>query len=243
MEENYGLRQEGDYYSKVTLRADKPTTDSDMDQEDLQATDDYLKVAAYAEEDLTDDRTFEELCQLIDMDNLLQYFAIETYIANWDWPLNNIKLYRYYSSNGMYGEDRQDGRWRYLYYDMEVGFNIFNEAEEDWLTIADVMEESSLFGAVMKRTDCQERFAKYLQLCIQEYFTEEKVQAAIDQLKSERDQELAESFDYKHSVDETYTLDMEEVEQNLEVIRQFVERRPEMIRQEVQELFGITMDQ
>jgi inorganic pyrophosphatase len=143
----------------------------------------------------------------------------------------------------MYGEDRQDGRWRYLYYDMEVGFNIFNEAEEDWLTIADVMEESSLFGAVMKRTDCQERFAKYLQLCIQEYFTEEKVQAAIDQLKSERDQELAESFDYKHSVDETYTLDMEEVEQNLEVIRQFVERRPEMIRQEVQELFGITMDQ
>ncbi len=288
MEENYGLMQEGDYYQKVALRANKLTQsipgeedteenasgsgegnkqvmdvadeaqalsmdagslDNDLQQaesdgadpEAIQAARDYQEVAEYAEKDLTDDETFANLEQLVDIDNMIQYFAIETYIANWDWPLNNIKLYRYYSQNNVYGTGRQDGRWRYLYYDMEAGFNINNEEPEDWLDIETVMEESPLFGAVMKRPDMQKKFAEYMRLCIDEYFTEDRVRAAVEKLCAERDGELAESFAYKHSIDETYTLDMDEVEQNKAVIYDFVEKRPEMIRQQMQELFGIEL--
>ena len=269
MEENYGLMQEGDYYQKLALRANKLTlsiakgkTDSgDEDEEETveteeaepvvettdrtpeeeQASKDYHKMAEYAEKDLTDDETFAELEQLVDIDNMIQYFAIETYIANWDWPLNNIKLYRYYSQNNVYGTGRQDGRWRYLYYDMEAGFNIYNEEPEDWLDIETVMEQNPLFGAVMKRPDMQEKFAKYIELCIKEYFTEDRVRAAVEKLCGERDGELAESFAYKHSIDESYTMNMDDVERNKEVIYDFVEKRPEMMRQQIQELFGIEL--
>lgn len=269
MEENYGLMQEGDYYQKLALRANKLTlsiakgkTDSgdedeeaavgteeaepvvettDRTPEEEQASKDYHKMAEYAEKDLTDDETFAELEQLVDIDNMIQYFAIETYIANWDWPLNNIKLYRYYSQNNVYGTGRQDGRWRYLYYDMEAGFNIYNEEPEDWLDIETVMEQNPLFGAVMKRPDMQEKFAKYIELCIKEYFTEDRVRAAVEKLCGERDSELAESFAYKHSIDESYTMNMDDVERNKEVIYDFVEKRPEMMRQQIQELFGIEL--
>ena len=269
MEENYGLMQEGDYYQKLALRANKLTlsiakgkTDSgDEDEEETvgteeaepvvettdrtpeeeQASKDYHKMAEYAEKDLTDDETFAELEQLVDIDNMIQYFAIETYIANWDWPLNNIKLYRYYSQNNVYGTGRQDGRWRYLYYDMEAGFNIYNEEPEDWLDIETVMEQNPLFGAVMKRPDMQEKFAKYIELCIKEYFTEDRVRAAVEKICGERDSELAESFAYKHSIDESYTMNMDDVERNKEVIYDFVEKRPEMMRQQIQELFGIKL--
>ena len=269
MEENYGLMQQGDYYQKLALRANKLTlsiakgkTDSgDEDEEETvgteeaepvvettdrtpeeeQASKDYHKMAEYAEKDLTDDETFAELEQLVDIDNMIQYFAIETYIANWDWPLNNIKLYRYYSQNNVYGTGRQDGRWRYLYYDMEAGFNIYNEEPEDWLDIETVMEQNPLFGAVMKRSDMQEKFAKYIELCIKEYFTEDRVRAAVEKLCGERDGELAESFAYKHSIDESYTMNMDDVERNKEVIYDFVEKRPEMMRQQIQELFGIEL--
>ena len=155
--------------------------------------------------------------------------------------MNNIKLYRYYSQNNVYGTGRQDGRWRYLYYDMEAGFNIYNEEPEKWLDIETVMEESPLFGALMKRPDMQQKFAEYMKLCIEEYFTENRVHTAVDKLCAERDGELAESFAYKHSIDETYTTDMEEVERNKEVIYDFVEKRPEMMRQQIQELFGIEL--
>ena len=242
MEENYGLMQPADSYRKVKLRDDKIREDVDADEDDHRAYADYELLAEYADQDLTDDRIFDEFQKRIDVENMMQYFAIETYIGNWDWPLNNVKLYRYYSSNGIYGDGRQDGRWRYLYYDMEAGFNIFNEPEEDWLSIRTVMEESSLFGAVMKRPDMQEKFAAYIDLCIHEYFTEEKVRAAVRQLQEERDRELAESFAYKQSIDETYTLDMEEVEQNLETIYEFVEKRPEMMRAEAESLFGIRIE-
>lgn len=269
MEENYGLMQKGDYYQKLALRANKLTlsiakgkTDSgDEDEEEIvgteeaepvvettdrtpeeeQASKDYHKMAEYAEKDLTDDETFAELEQLVDIDNMIQYFAIETYIANWDWPLNNIKLYRYYSQNNVYGTGRQDGRWRYLYYDMEAGFNIYNEEPEDWLDIETVMEQNPLFGAVMKRPDMQKKFAKYIELCIKEYFTEDRVRVAVEKLCGERDSELAESFAYKHSIDESYTMNMDDVEQNKEVIYDFVEKRPEMMRQQIQELFGIEL--
>lgn len=242
MEENYGLLQVGDFYRNVKLRDDKIREDVNADAEDIQAYEDYEKTAEYAERDLTDDAIFSELCGLIDIENMLQYFAIETYIGNWDWPLNNVKLYRYYSSNGNYGEGRQDGKWRYLYYDMEAGFNIFNEPEDGWLSIGTVMEQSSLFGAVMKRKDMQEKFADYMERCIKEYFTEEKVSNAVEQLRSERDAELAESFAYKHSIDETYTMDMEEVERNIEILYDFVEKRPEIMQEEITELFGICID-
>lgn len=241
MEENYGLMQKGDYYQKVALRANKFPDDPDEKAEDIRGKEDYQKVAEYAEKDLTDDETFAELEQLVDIDNMIQYFAIETYIANWDWPLNNIKLYRYYSQNNVYGTGRQDGRWRYLYYDMEAGFNIYNEEPEDWLDIETVMEQNPLFGAVMKRPDMQEKFVKYIELCIKEYFTEDRVRAAVEKLCGERDGELAESFAYKHSIDESYTMNMDDVEQNKEVIYDFVEKRPEMMRQQIQELFGIEL--
>mgnify|MGYP002710299181 FL=1 len=241
MEENYGLMQKGDYYQKVALRANKFPDDPDEKAEDIRGKEDYQKVAEYAEKNLTDDETFAELEQLVDIDNMIQYFAIETYIANWDWPLNNIKLYRYYSQNNVYGTGQQDGRWRYLYYDMEAGFNIYNEEPEDWLDIETVMEQNPLFGAVMKRPDMQEKFAKYIELCIKEYFTEDRVRAAVEKLCGERDSELAESFAYKHSIDESYTMNMDDVEQNKEVIYDFVEKRPEMMRQQIQELFGIEL--
>lgn len=241
MEENYGLMQKGDYYQKVALRANKFPDDPDEKAEDIRGKEDYQKVAEYAEKNLTDNETFAELEQLVDIDNMIQYFAIETYIANWDWPLNNIKLYRYYSQNNVYGTGRQDGRWRYLYYDMEAGFNIYNEEPEDWLDIETVMEQNPLFGAVMKRPDMQEKFAKYIELCIKEYFTEDRVRAAVEKLCGERDGELAESFAYKHSIDESYTMNMDDVERNKEVIYDFVEKRPEMMRQQIQELFGIEL--
>lgn len=241
MEENYGLMQKGDYYQKVALRANKFPDDPDEKAEDIRGKEDYQKVAEYVEKNLTDDETFAELEQLVDIDNMIQYFAIETYISNWDWPLNNIKLYRYYSQNNVYGTGRQDGRWRYLYYDMEAGFNIYNEEPEDWLDIETVMEQNPLFGAVMKRPDMQEKFAKYIELCIKEYFTEDRVRAAVEKLCGERDSELAESFAYKHSIDESYTMNMDDVEQNKEVIYDFVEKRPEMMRQQIQELFGIEL--
>ena len=73
------------------------------------------------------------------------------------------------------------------------------------------------------------------------YFTEEKVTAAIEQLKALRDQELEANIEEKKSQDPTYSMSLENIDQNIEVIYDFVQQRSDMIRQQMQELYGIYM--
>lgn len=239
MESNYGVKGSG-YYEIVTIAGVEE--EEELTREEQKAQQDYEHLKAYGGQDLTDDGIFEEFCQLMDVENMLQYFAIETYIANWDWPQNNIKLYRYYTANDGYGPDRQDGRWRYLYYDMEAGFNLYNDAREDLRSIQDALDGNELFAAVMKRKDMQERFAWYVEKCAEEYFTKERVDRAIGGLRAVRDRELAESIAYKKRQDAAYAQTMEEIEANMQVIYDFVEQRPEDMREQIEHLFGIRLE-
>ena len=79
MEANYGTSGDG-YYEIVTVWDDTP--DAELNRKEQQAKKDYKALVTYASEDLTDDTVFEEFSSLVDVENLLQYFAIETYIAN-----------------------------------------------------------------------------------------------------------------------------------------------------------------
>ncbi len=237
MEETYGTSGAG-YYEVVDVKREDEQ-EEEPDRLEQRARADYDRLKAYADRDLTDNEVFEEFSRLVDVENMLQYFAIETYIANWDWPQNNIKLYRYYSPGDVYESGRKDGRWRYLYYDMEAGFNLYNTSEEEWRSIEEAMDGNELFAAVMRRTDMQQKFAAYIENCIREYFTEGKVRAAVGKLKALRDRELSENIRYKKKQDESYSLSMESVEENIEVIYAFVKRRPQMMRAELKTLFGI----
>lgn len=237
MIENYGSTGSG-YYEMVTVGGGEEE-ETDLSREERKAQEDYALLKEYGQRDLTDDQVFAQFCRLVDVENMLQYFAIETYIANWDWPQNNVKMYRYYAANDAYGDGRQDGRWRYLYYDMEAGFNLYNDAREDLRSIQDALDGNDLFGAVMQREDMQERFAYYMERCIGEYFTEGRVRQAIEKLRSVRDEELAASIAWKKIQDPEYSMTMESIEQNMEVIDTFVKERPEDIREQLETLFGI----
>ena len=50
--------------------------------------------------DMTDDDNWEKVCSTIDIENFAQYFAIQYYIGNLDWPDNNVKVYRYKCAEG-----------------------------------------------------------------------------------------------------------------------------------------------
>ena len=147
------------------------------------------------------------------------------------------------------GQDRQDGRWRYLYYDMEAGFNLYNapagrlaEAfrDRDW-------SGNPLFGAVMKRPDMQERFAQYyLEHCIQELFYRGQSprgcrRTTLKATAGSANWQLSIAYKRRVSDPSRIRCHMEDVDQNKEVIYDFVQQRPDMIRQQMQELYGIEL--
>ena len=59
------------------------------------------------------DGTYNEIRNLIDVDEFCNYMASEIYIGNDDWPENNVKAYR----------SQNDGRFRFVCYDLDFAFN------------------------------------------------------------------------------------------------------------------------
>ena len=53
--------------------------------------------------------TYEEIGKLLDIDEYINYMAVELFIGNWDWPQNNVKGFR----------DVNDGKFRFVLFDLD----------------------------------------------------------------------------------------------------------------------------
>lgn len=117
----------------------------------------------YSALDLTDEENFRGLCELLDVTNYLEYFALNIYIGNEDWPHNNYRLYRYYPAAGeRLREAPFDGKWRYLLHDMDFSYGIYGKPPTtDFLgRLMNVNGASPLFAQLMKREDCRQIFVR-----------------------------------------------------------------------------------
>ena len=66
--------------------------------------------AAELSGNLSGEEGFRLINELIDIDNLCDYYIAELYFANGDFPHNNYKMYR---------EKTEDGKWNWLFYDCD----------------------------------------------------------------------------------------------------------------------------
>jgi len=70
--------------------------------------------------DLSDDADFEEFSKLVDTESARDYFLAEVWINNkWDWPGKNWSMWK--TASPANASEYDDGRWRFMFYDMEFG--------------------------------------------------------------------------------------------------------------------------
>ncbi len=83
----------------------------------------YRKMVDFcSESDLTKDENYNKVCQMIDMESYIDYFAAMLYTAReGDWPFPNYACWRVKKEeDGAYG----DGKWRWMVFDLNSeGFN------------------------------------------------------------------------------------------------------------------------
>ena len=104
----------------------------------------------------------------MDVENYLDYMAYNIYLCNQDWPNNNVRCYRYFTTEGeSYGEAPYDGRWRYLLHDIDYTYGLYGQQEvlNSYDTLKQVLSSpgprrSPLFAALMERADCREYFVR-----------------------------------------------------------------------------------
>lgn len=105
--------------------------------------------------DMNTDEAYETLSKAIDIQNYIEYMAIEMYTGNTDTL--NVKRYR---------NKNADGRWRWVLFDLDWAFYTDTNSVTRWLTPGGMgngnRTDNSLFIACMKNDTFRDQFLTHL---------------------------------------------------------------------------------
>lgn len=82
---------------------------------------DYIQLTNYLNSNVSlgTSEKYKYVSDKVDIDNFIKYQLVQIYIHNDDWPGNNIKYWK---------TIHPGSKWRYILYDTDFGFGIYNES-------------------------------------------------------------------------------------------------------------------
>ena len=111
------LRERSDVdliYSNYGLDEDDITL---LERREMETDTSFLKLTNYvSNNDVTNADVYKNISNMMDVDNYISYFLSEIYYGNDDWPDNNVKTWK----------KKVNGKWRWILYDVDNGFSLYN---------------------------------------------------------------------------------------------------------------------
>ena len=203
---------------------------------------DYLK-----ENDITQEQHYEYIRTRMDVDEYINYQIIQIFFGGRDWPGNNIKFWR--DPTGMHD------RWRWILYDLDHMFkeyfsDIMEEATEvdcgcDW---PNPPWSTYLFRRLLENERFRSTFAQRFSIYSTTHFSRDRLHQIIDEMEAELLPELPRHIERwggqkTNLPDNTWVspifASVQEWQDNMQVIRDFVDARHEVALKNVNDYFGI----
>ena len=181
------------------------------------------------ENGLTSDANLAYVEERVDVDNYLNYVAVEMFTSNPD--LLNVKRYKC---------DRMDGKWRWILFDLDWAFYHNSNSISRWLNPAgvgtDLKTDNTLFVELMKNAGVQDRFLTILGNLMATNFSTENVLSKID----ERYNALLPEMEAQQ---ERWGLTMKTWETEVEKLREYARTRPGLLLGYIQDYYDFSTEQ
>ena len=137
----------------------------------------YEEMKAFKDKDLTDPDIYRQFCDVIDVQSMADYFALQVYIGNADIePDHNHIIWRTRdkSYNG--------GRWQYILHDLDYSAGHYDEKSTSANTdhFAMVRKKFPLFAAAIKNENFYDMFLSSLKKIGSQNFSYDKVRDKMD---------------------------------------------------------------
>ncbi len=117
----------------------------------------YLAERYIVTSDMSIDDNYEAVCEMIDMESFIDYYALEIYVANQDWLPNNTAYWR--TRDVDLRNPYSDGKWRWMLFDTDL-WGVLCEFEDD--TIAHAIENDEIFASLVQNKQVQQDICKRL---------------------------------------------------------------------------------
>jgi len=182
----------------------------------------YLELLNFmAANDISNEDNYQFVAQQIDIDNFIDYQLSQIYFNNRDWPGNNIKYWK---------SQEEGGKWRWLLYDTDFGFSIYQNDDYKLNTVEFAMEPNgpnwpnppwSTFPlrTLMTNESFRHKFVNRFADMLNSTFDRDIVVAKIDSLKEIIEPEIRNHYAKWNSPSFNYW------ENKIEVMRNFGKNR------------------
>ncbi len=241
----------GEYWGIINLREKlnedflESNTGVDADEMDILewnasvvegSNEQYLALINFIENnDLSDNSNYGHVSEKIDLSNFIDYQLSQIYFNNRDWPGNNIKYWR---------PQTEDGKWRWILYDTDFGFGIWNalDYKKNTLEFATTANgqiwpnppwSTFLFRKLLENETFKHRFINRYADVLNTTFLPENVISHIDSLYNTIEPEMQRNFEKWWAPDLGYW------NQNIQNMIGFATNRPYYERLYIKEEFLI----
>ena len=171
-EHHYGVAKEnlttmkgsvGEVYEKAGWRVD------DGPAEEKSVFNNMLKFVVY--QDMSKPENYARACEMLDMRNVIEYFAYEAFLFNTDWPQNNMRAWRYNGNDTEDGyapdaEGAFDGRWRFLMKDLDLSFGFHDSSRNanpyDYMAEGCSLLMKNLVHSLMQNEEFADLYYSYM---------------------------------------------------------------------------------
>jgi len=208
---------------------------------------DYLKTHS-----ITDKDTYEYIKTKMDIENYITYNVAQIYYGNYDWPGNNVSIWRYKTDDGKYHPEApygQDGRWRWLLRDTDFGFGLYQTKGVSFDSIAfatgDVPEVGDyayanapwavfLLKTLLNNSEFRTQFINTFADQINTSFEPTRVNKEIDKYKAGIEDVIQENGNRWRRLNAIPTYRGEVTwDMNIQAIRNYVNIRPTYVRRHI----------
>ncbi|MBQ9898125.1 MAG: CotH kinase family protein [Ruminococcus sp.] len=196
IESNYGIDKKGVAMIK----------NGELEEGSQQEFDGFMDFCdEYAVLDLTDDTNYRAVCNVVDIDSLIDHYAAGLYLGTYDWPNYNYALWRN-TGKVIEGNPYSDGKWRFISFDYDYtmgktyadfggveGYAYDSFRHMEYFDDGGQYAPTNLFINLLKNKDFRTRFVNVYCDYANEVLTPEKVDAMISVYSRDYTEPLAQT--------------------------------------------------
>lgn len=241
----HNIRERTDkFYLAQRYGVNEDNIDYLFDQYDVEEGDniDYKEMLDFVgKTDLTSNTNFEGVKYRMDVENYLDFYSAEVYYANTDWPQSNTEFWRAKipGSRNPTAPAGQDGRWRWLFHDLDVSFenpsyNAIDRITQQVNPTANSEWPNFLFRKLLTNPDFKTNFINRIADQLNTAFVPARMHQKIDSVRLLIDDEIPE-----HIQRWTRPLNVNTWTKEVDSLKYFATNRPAFLRQHVRTKFAL----
>ena len=138
----------------------------------------YEELEAFGKKDLTDPVVYRQFCDVVDVQSMADYFAMQVYIGNADCePDHNHIVWR------TRDKSYNDGRWQYILHDLDYSAGHYEEKKTSANTdhFAMIRQKFPVFASAVKNKEFYAMFLQSIKKIGSENFKYERVREKTDE--------------------------------------------------------------